>query len=160
MRRVACERIGAERLHAYCERAKEALEAYMMGGWATVQAHAEAQMRSQIEMNHFEDAEDQEIDESRGRKLGRGKLGRGNRSMIREVTSVQKPSPENPSAFTDPFASYKDEEDQSHLLEIGMKEVQLDGLSKEVPEEDFDDGASIKATLETNRNEGAGKTMM
>lgn len=90
-------------------------------------------------MNHFEDAEDQGIDESRGRKLERG-----NGSMIREVTSVQKPSPENPSAFTDPFAGYEDEEDQSHLLEIDMKEVQLNGLSEEVSEEDFDDSALLK----------------
>lgn len=154
MRRVACERIGAERLHAYCERVKEAFEAYMMGGWATVQAHAEAQMRSQMEMNHFEDAEDQEIDGIRGRKLERG-----NGSMIREVTPVQKPSPENPSAFTDPFAGYEDEENQSHLLEIDMKEVQLGGLPEEVFEEDFDDSASIKATLETNGSEGPGTTM-
>ncbi|KIY33155.1 hypothetical protein I305_04484 [Cryptococcus gattii E566] len=140
VRRVACERIGAERLHAYCERVKEAFEAYMMGGWATVQVHAEAQMRSQMEMNHFEDAEDQKIDESRGRKLERG-----NGSMIREVISVQKPSPENPSAFTDPSAGYEGEEDQSHLLEIDMKVVQLDGLSEEVSEEDLDHSASIKA---------------
>ncbi|WVR07493.1 hypothetical protein IAU60_004535 [Kwoniella sp. DSM 27419] len=34
VRRVACERIGAERLNAYCDRVKEAFEAYMMGGWA------------------------------------------------------------------------------------------------------------------------------
>lgn len=154
MRRVACERIGAERLHAYCERVKEAFEAYMMGGWAKVQAHAEAQMRSQMEMDHFEDAEDQEIDEIRGRKMERG-----NGSMIREVTTVQKPSPENPSASTNPFAGYEDEEDLSHLLEIDMKEVQLDGLSEEVSEEDSDYSASIKATLEMNRNEGAGTTM-
>lgn len=133
---------------------KEAFEAYMMGGWATVQAHAEAQMRSQMEMNHFEDAEDQEIDEIRGRKLERG-----NGSMIREVTPVQKPSPENPSAFTDPFAGYEDEENQSHLLEIDMKEVQLGGLPEEVFEEDFDDSAFIKATLETNGSEGPGTTM-
>ncbi|RXK41158.1 hypothetical protein M231_01562 [Tremella mesenterica] len=33
VRRVACERIGAERLHAYCERVKEAFDAYMQGGW-------------------------------------------------------------------------------------------------------------------------------
>ena len=33
VRRVACERIGAERLHAYCERVKEAFEAYMHGSW-------------------------------------------------------------------------------------------------------------------------------
>ena len=33
VRRVACERIGAERLHAYCERVKEAFEAYIHGGW-------------------------------------------------------------------------------------------------------------------------------
>ena len=34
VRRVACDRIGAERLNAYCERVKEAFEAYMHGGWA------------------------------------------------------------------------------------------------------------------------------
>ena len=33
VRRVACERIGAERLHAYCERVKEAFEAYVHCGW-------------------------------------------------------------------------------------------------------------------------------
>ena len=33
VRRVACERIGAERLHAYCERVKEAFEAYVQCGW-------------------------------------------------------------------------------------------------------------------------------
>ncbi|OCF39977.1 hypothetical protein I317_06231 [Kwoniella heveanensis CBS 569] len=42
VRRVACERIGAERLNAYCERVKEAFEAYMMGGWAQAQAQAHA----------------------------------------------------------------------------------------------------------------------
>lgn len=36
VRRVACERIGAERLHAYCERVKEAFDAYMQGGWGRV----------------------------------------------------------------------------------------------------------------------------
>ncbi|ORX38515.1 hypothetical protein BD324DRAFT_607967 [Kockovaella imperatae] len=33
VRRVACERIGAERLNAYCERVKEAFEAYVHCGW-------------------------------------------------------------------------------------------------------------------------------
>ncbi len=33
VRRVACDRIGAERLHAYCERVKEAFDAYVNGGW-------------------------------------------------------------------------------------------------------------------------------
>lgn len=35
VRRVACERIGAERLHAYCDRVKEAFEAYVHGAWAS-----------------------------------------------------------------------------------------------------------------------------
>lgn len=33
VRRVACERIGAERLHAYCDRVQEAFEAYVRGGY-------------------------------------------------------------------------------------------------------------------------------
>lgn len=33
VRRVACDRIGSERLHAYCDRVKEAFEAYVQGGW-------------------------------------------------------------------------------------------------------------------------------
>lgn len=40
VRRVACERIGAERLGAYCERVKEAFEAYMQGGWRGVDDEA------------------------------------------------------------------------------------------------------------------------
>lgn len=158
VRRVACKRIGAERLQAYCERVKEAFEAYMMGGWARVQAHAQAQMRGQmrgaIEVNHFEDAEDEETDENRGRKLGRG-----NGSMVREVSPVQKPSTGNSLTLTDPLTDYEDEEDQSYLLEIDLKEVQLDGLSEEEFDEDFGDSASIKATLGTNSNEIAGTRM-
>ncbi|OXB36778.1 hypothetical protein J007_03466 [Cryptococcus neoformans] len=158
VRRVACERIGAERLHAYCERVKEAFEAYMMDGWARIQAHAQAQMRGQIrgqiEVNHFEDAEDEEIDENRGRKLERG-----NGSMIREVSPVQNSSTENSSALTDPFSDYEDEEDLSHLLEVDLKEVQLDELSEEEFEENFGDSASINATLGTNRSEIAGTRM-
>ena len=36
VRRVACERIGHERLIAYCDRVKEAFDAYMHGGWMAV----------------------------------------------------------------------------------------------------------------------------
>ncbi|WVQ99995.1 hypothetical protein IAU59_007138 [Kwoniella sp. CBS 9459] len=49
VRRVACERIGAERLNAYCERVKEAFEAYMMGGWAQTQAVAQPQTQIQTQ---------------------------------------------------------------------------------------------------------------
>nr|XP_031859969.1 uncharacterized protein CI109_004576 [Kwoniella shandongensis]KAA5527041.1 hypothetical protein CI109_004576 [Kwoniella shandongensis] len=49
VRRVACERIGTERLHAYCERVKEAFEAYMMGGW---QHHLVQRQHDDQEQDH------------------------------------------------------------------------------------------------------------
>ena len=43
VRRVACERIGPERLHAYCERVKEAFEAYVAGSWGAVEYACEGE---------------------------------------------------------------------------------------------------------------------
>ena len=64
VRRVACERIGAERLHAYCDRVKEAFEAYMQGGWG----------RGYVRTDPSDgdgELEDEEIDDERGRSIER-----------------------------------------------------------------------------------------
>ncbi|ODN78090.1 hypothetical protein L198_08009 [Cryptococcus wingfieldii CBS 7118] len=145
VRRVACERIGGERLGAYCERVKEAFEAYMMGGWARAQAQAQAQAQQmqmredEMEDEHYEEAPGEEDDEHRGRKLER--VGSVNR----------EPSPtERPPAYqyhTLDSAMIDDEEDQSHLLEIDFKDVQLDEVSEAGSD---DDGSSIRATVGTS----------
>jgi hypothetical protein len=64
VRRVACERIGAERLHAYCDRVKEAFEAYMQGGWG----------RGYVRTDPSDgdgELEDEDVDDERGRNLER-----------------------------------------------------------------------------------------
>ncbi|WWC63295.1 uncharacterized protein I303_105895 [Kwoniella dejecticola CBS 10117] len=66
VRRVACERIGAERLNAYCERVKEAFEAYMMGGWthqqqSQIHAQSQSEIASQIKTETEDDGENDEV---------------------------------------------------------------------------------------------------
>lgn len=76
VRRVACERIGAERLHAYCDRVKEAFEAYMHGAWgASVQEYADHQAISEEEDDtdeHAPAAQDAEEEDQRGRPRNKG----------------------------------------------------------------------------------------
>ncbi|WVQ74942.1 hypothetical protein IAR50_004550 [Cryptococcus sp. DSM 104548] len=150
VRRVACERIGGERLGAYCERVREAFEGYMMGGWARAQAEAQARqvqmMRMQededgIEAEHYEESPgDDEDEEHRGRKLER--VG----SVIREPSPVERPSA--PQNFLGDSTINDDKQDQSHLLEIDLKEVQLD----EVSEAESDDDDSVRATVGTSES--------
>jgi hypothetical protein len=64
VRRVACERIGAERLHAYCDRVKEAFEAYMQGGWGRGYVRTDPS-------DGDRELEDEEVDDERGRGIER-----------------------------------------------------------------------------------------
>ncbi|KAK8854789.1 hypothetical protein IAR55_003528 [Kwoniella newhampshirensis] len=59
VRRVACERIGTERLNAYCDRVKEAFEAYMMGGW---QHHLPTLTQQQQQQQQQQQEEDGEVE--------------------------------------------------------------------------------------------------
>ncbi|ORY35563.1 hypothetical protein BCR39DRAFT_20738 [Naematelia encephala] len=96
VRRVACDRIGIERLQAYCDRVREAFEAYMMTGWRGFihdqngketgsdsdeednQDGRDEQVRDESEgekklIHEQEDDEDEDEDEERGRSIERGK---------------------------------------------------------------------------------------
>jgi len=107
VRRVACERIGAERLHAYCERVKEAYEAYVHGVWGRPQ-HTISSAEDGPETDEGDDVEGEgdevEVDLSGEGERGRSKE-RGDGSVAREV------KPEKASFLTqrlreehDPFA--------------------------------------------------------
>ncbi|WWD02579.1 hypothetical protein V865_000619 [Kwoniella europaea PYCC6329] len=83
VRRVACERIGSERLNAYCERVREAFEAYMMGGWSTAGVHTNvgAQQHPQPQVEEDDEDDDDFLgDGIRGRQLKKGKSSVFNRN--------------------------------------------------------------------------------
>lgn len=67
VRRVACDRIGSERLHAYCDRVKEAFEAYVQGGWG--QGASEYISKSEIS-----DDADVDVDSESESEIGIGGL--------------------------------------------------------------------------------------
>jgi len=81
VRRVACERIGAERLHAYCERVKEAFEAYMHGGWSQAPLRTASSDGDELE-TEAGDMDGEREDEGRGRSLEKGEG-----SVMRELNS-------------------------------------------------------------------------
>ncbi|WVQ81850.1 hypothetical protein IAT38_003977 [Cryptococcus sp. DSM 104549] len=147
VRRVACERIGSERLHAYCERVKEAFEAYMMGGWSqrgVEVEHDEGLLDEELER------EERELEEEEERERGR-QLERGDGSVKRESAPIAQPDPAastlHPNTTENPFSDA--EEDQSHLLEIDLKDVQLDEVREVDSETDDsgDDASSARATV-------------
>ncbi|WVO13438.1 hypothetical protein L204_101054 [Cryptococcus depauperatus] len=159
VRRVACERIGPERLHAYCERVKEAFEAYMMGGWA----RAGAPLRDGgMDVEHHEDIgfeierEHEELEE-RGRSPERG-----NGSVKREFSPAER-SPVEVLPEIGLVQMTTSNEDSSHLLEINLKDVSyLDQLSEETPEmdsEEENDTSSSKVTVGTSWS-GSSATIM
>ncbi|WWC71567.1 uncharacterized protein I206_105525 [Kwoniella pini CBS 10737] len=69
VRRVACERIGSERLNAYCERVKEAFEAYMLGGWSN-QQHQQQQQPQQQQLCQSELTNENEIENANDEEEG------------------------------------------------------------------------------------------
>lgn len=73
VRRVACERIGTERLHAYCDRVKEAFEAYMQGAWGRGYVRTETEASEEdLEGEPENEGEDEgDLEEERGRGMDR-----------------------------------------------------------------------------------------
>lgn len=140
VRRVACERIGAERLHAYCDRVKEAFEAYMQGGWGGA-----ASGYAKSDVSDVDDGEEEEEEE--GDDRGRGMEREGSRKRQDGPPSPPKEMEVDPSAppvspvpslssgsesGEDTDGSFEDERDS--LLKIDLEGV------VEVEEEEHEDG--------------------
>mgnify|MGYP006876486512 CR=1 FL=1 len=98
VRRVACERIGAERLHAYCERVKEAFDAYMQSCEVAARGFdpTTEEMDSTLadEADEMEDGEEEEV-EGRGRSREKGEGS---------VVRAKHPEPRSPTKQNDPFS--------------------------------------------------------
>ncbi|WWC90713.1 uncharacterized protein L201_005650 [Kwoniella dendrophila CBS 6074] len=101
VRRVACERIGSERLNAYCDRVKEAFEAYMMGGWSNQHLHHHHQeqfhQQSVIQQEHNEDDVDDDVDDDELKHL--------------ELSSEEDVEEDDHNIGSDLFSSSKNEND-------------------------------------------------
>ena len=149
VRRVACERIGAERLHAYCERVKEAFEAYVQCGWGargtydTPDVMEEDESSTDDEMSGVGEADESvesetsaedgvegtEEDEERGRSVARG-----DGSVERDISPGQMNRSNLPSmakrmieeAGEPPFAETRMEADSSEgdLKSLILEDVQ------------------------------------
>ncbi|WVQ68068.1 uncharacterized protein L199_006274 [Kwoniella botswanensis] len=131
VRRVACERIGSERLNAYCERVREAFEAYMMGGWSTGGIHTtaaqqqHAQSRAQGEEEEDEEGKETKVndkddddflgDSIRGRQLKKGKSSVFNRNKSGNDDGEEKIPKINiiPSQETDHEGGEEGDDDES-----------------------------------------------
>ena len=138
VRRVASERIGVERLHAYCERVGEAFEAYMHGGWGGPAPRTASTEEGGLET----DAGDGDMDVLVGvvgdRDEGRGRSKeRGDGSVMREIKpekdKVLPPHLRGELEQDDPFAdTMMGEEDElgmgfgteGDLLRIDLDDVQ------------------------------------
>lgn len=140
VRRVACERIGSERLHAYCDRVKEAFEAYMHGGWGQTssqasQADLNPDLECEIEVEEEEGANEKcTIEQERGRPLDRD-----GSSAIRRDGS---PSPPKGSSIT--ILKREDERDVSMVIDVSPLNSPIDGESDFDSGEESDSDTSLK----------------
>ncbi|WVW85624.1 hypothetical protein I302_107662 [Kwoniella bestiolae CBS 10118] len=146
VRRVACERIGAERLNAYCERVKEAFEAYMMGGWSGAGAHAlaqahQGQVQDEDQMNEEngenEEAEiggevEEDQDEERRRSMTKGKGSSFGRNE-REEMEVKVPRINViPSQETDSSEEADGEEERGEDENVRSEDTESDLELREI----------------------------
>ncbi|OCF57268.1 hypothetical protein L486_04724 [Kwoniella mangroviensis CBS 10435] len=148
VRRVACERIGSERLNAYCERVREAFEAYMMGGWSTAGVHTTAAQQqhphSQSQVEEEEDDEeegketkvnDEDDDDDVDDFLGDSKRGRQKKKGKGSVFDRNKSG---------------NDDDKGKIPKINIipsQETDQEG------EEEGDDDESMKSHMETELSE-------
>ncbi|KAL7422768.1 hypothetical protein Q5752_002062 [Cryptotrichosporon argae] len=119
VRRVASERIGAERLHAYCERVREAYDAYAAVGWRGIAMPEHDD--DETDAAEGESEGEGEEDEVRGRSEIRradGALARSDRALSpRHGTG--SPAAASPSAALDAEAQ--------HMGDAGLAALELDG---------------------------------
>jgi hypothetical protein len=136
VRRVACERIGAERLHAYCDRVKEAFEAYMQGGWGRGYVRTDPSDADEIEgEDHLHDHEDEDEDEE-----GRGRV------MDREGSEVRAP-------LSPPKDKDKVEEDEEVKMVVDLSPL---SPSPSLSSTDSGSGDESDTSLETASSFGYG----
>lgn len=153
---MACERIGAERLHAYCDRVKEAFEAYMQGGWGGSVGAGYVKSDVSDEEGEMASADDLALDEEeRGRVMerGDGSLARrrdmgpspppthngdeaGDVSMVVDVSPLGSPSPSLTDSDSGEDTDTSFDEGEKDLLKIDLEGV----IEVEEDEADSDEG--------------------
>jgi hypothetical protein len=138
VRRVACERIGTERLHAYCDRVKEAFEAYMQGGWGRGYVKTETEASE-------EDLEGENEGEADGDDLEEGERGRG---MDREGNQLRRDGPPSPPKIkVDGIQIHEDGDESDVKMVVDLSP--LESPSPSLSSTDSDSEAESDTSLET-----------
>ena len=129
---MACDRIGAERLNAYCERVKEAFEAYMHGGWAHPIPRTASSIDEGPETELDSEGEDGSVavmglglgERGRSKERGDGSVVRNERPEKYETGATMLMREEGGDPFADTVMD--DEDDEFERFENGGELLRID----------------------------------